>query len=83
MDGPTITIARAMELLHCKRSRIFELLSEGKLERGQRFGRETVILTESVLALATAPVESAPAKRRRVRRSRAAVRAAELSSVKW
>lgn len=63
-DGPTITVARAAELLHCGRARVFELLADGTLERAPRFGRGTTIVTASVhRALALGPRR--PGRRRR------------------
>lgn len=55
-DGPTITIARAAELLHCGRTRIFELVRRGEIEAAPRFGRKSTVVTASVLkALAQGP----------------------------
>lgn len=59
-DGPTVTVVRAAELLHCGRTRVYELLAEGRIVRAPKFGRVTVITTESVLAAAVAGVEPAP-----------------------
>lgn len=80
-DGPTITVRRAMELLHCSRSRVFELLTSGTLARAKRFGRATTITTESVLA-ALEVVDVSQAKRRRVRPGRAASAAAVGAAIR-
>lgn len=64
----TLTVAEAAELLRCGRSRVFELLAEGRLVRAPKFGRHTVITRESVEAL-LAPADPPPAKRRRAPRS--------------
>lgn len=53
-DGPTVTIARAAELLHCGRTRVFELIASGQIEVAPKFGRKTVVVTESVLRALTA-----------------------------
>lgn len=67
-DGPTITLARAGELLHCGRTRVFELIREGVLEIAPRFGRKTTLVTASVLkALAMGPRK--PGRRARAARS--------------
>lgn len=79
-DGPTITVERACELLHCGRTRLFELIGEGKLERGPKFGRATTVRTDSVLALLDVPPPSRPAARRGRKPSRAQW-AAELRAV--
>lgn len=64
-DGPTITIERACELLHCRRSRVFELLADGLLVRGPRYGRTTTIVTETVLAALEVGTGVSDRKRRR------------------
>jgi hypothetical protein len=78
-DGPLVTVTRAGELLHCGRSRIFELLADGRLERGPKLGRATVVRLDSVMALIQEglPPKSQPPKRRKVRPSRGQL-AAEL-----
>jgi hypothetical protein len=52
-DGPTITIARAAELLHCGRTRVFELIRQGQILVAPKFGRKTTVVTESVLRAIT------------------------------
>lgn len=79
LDGPAVTVERAAELLHCSRARVFALLKEGRLVRAPRFGRETTLVTASVLAVlrvGTAPAE--PIQRRATRSKR---RAATLRTV--
>lgn len=68
-DGPSVTVERACELLHCSRARVFELLKEGRLQRAVRLGRQTTIITASVLAMATLPPRPEP-KKRRTRKTR-------------
>jgi excisionase family DNA binding protein len=70
-DDRLLTVAEAAALLRCSRSRVYELLKDGTLVRGPKFGRHTVIPESSVKA-ALLPVEQPvplPAKPRR-RRSR-------------
>lgn len=56
-DGPTVTIERAAELLHCSRARVWQLLAEGKLTRAPRYGRRTVVTTESVFDAALGTID--------------------------
>lgn len=76
MDGPLITVERAGELLLCSRSRVFELIGEGRLARGPKFGRHTVVTLESVLALA----EAAPGPTRRAPRQRTSSSSAQFDA---
>jgi hypothetical protein len=71
-DGPTITIERAGELLHCSRARVFELIAAGVVDRGPRYGRRSTVITETVLRAAVAPASSGEALKhpRRARRRR-------------
>lgn len=75
--SPNVTVEEAAELLHCGRSRVFELLADGRLQRGPKFGRQTVITRESVEALARGEETEKP-KRRRQRVSRSAKQLADL-----
>jgi len=71
-DGPLVTVARVAALLHCGRSRVFELLAAGQLARGPKLGRCTVVRLDSVLALINeerATPKSSPLKPRRIRAS--------------
>jgi hypothetical protein len=55
-----VTIADAARMLHCKRTRVFEMLKAGELKRVPRTGRETLVTVESITARLTPP---APRKR--------------------
>ena len=63
-DGPTITIQRAAELLHCGRTRVFDLITRGEIEVAPKFGRRTTVVTASVLAALTAGPRRQGRKRR-------------------
>lgn len=73
MDAPTpalalsLTVDEAAALLRCGRRRVFELIADGTLTKAPRYGRHTVVTTESVHAALEAPVEDAPKKRVRFR----------------
>jgi excisionase family DNA binding protein len=43
-----LSVMQAAEMLGCKRSRVFQLLADGTLERAPRYGREIRIYEESV-----------------------------------
>lgn len=77
MGHPTIgvvsallTVEEAAQALHCSRRRVFELLADGTLARGPKYGRRTVITAGSVEAALVAseptpcPVTEAAPKRR-------------------
>lgn len=69
LRGSLLTVDEAAETLRCSRSRVFELLANGTLARGARYGRRTVILAESVFAALEAdyhPPAPPPKPRRRV-----------------
>lgn len=53
-----LDVDEAAARLRCSRRRVFELLTDGTLVRGPKYGRRTVITTESVEA---ALVASEPA----------------------
>lgn len=59
-----ISVLRAQELLNCSRSRVYELLRAGRLERAPSPGRATLVTYASVLAL-----KRVPALRRRPARA--------------
>lgn len=65
VDGPTITIERATELLHCGRTRVFALIASGEIEAAPKFGRKTTVVTASVVAALSA----GPRRRGRKRRA--------------
>lgn len=67
-----VSIEIVMAALGCSRSRVYELLADGTLDRGPKFGRRTLITAASVRsAIHSGPVGPAPTKsRRRVRRAR-------------
>lgn len=71
IDGPTVTIDRAAELLHCSRARAWQLLAQGVIMRAPRYGRRTVVTTESVHAAALGMTEAPPTPRPRRRRGSA------------
>jgi len=73
-----VSIAAAMKLLGCGRSRIFELLKKGDLQRApNKVGRETMILTSSIDALLHSPepreVRCAPKAKRSGQAARDAI----------
>lgn len=45
-----LTVKEAAVTLRCSPRRVFELLADGTLTRGVKFGRETVVVAESVFA---------------------------------
>lgn len=56
-DGPVVTVDRAAELLKCSRRRVFQLLADGTVRKAQSFGRQTLVITESIYeALQVDPV---------------------------
>jgi hypothetical protein len=60
----TMSLEQTCEALGCKRSRVFELLSDGILERAPRYGRGLRVFTASVeRALRPPPVKG---RKRRV-----------------
>lgn len=63
------TVDEAATALHCSRRRVFELLGNGTLARGMRYGSKTVVTFESVLAACNAEEPTPSIKRKRVRRS--------------
>lgn len=65
-----LDVDEAAARLRCSRRRVFELLADGTLARGPKYGRQTVITADSVEA-ALAPSEQAPAApKRRTRPSK-------------
>ena len=82
-DGPTVTVGRAAELLHCSRAQVFVLLGRGVLERAPRYGRATVIVTASVLRAAVrAPAPAVPKRTGRSKRARVEAEAAAVRRIK-
>jgi excisionase family DNA binding protein len=69
-DDQLLTVEEAAALLRCSRSRVYELLNDGTLVRGPKFGRHTVIPLSSVRAAVLIPVEPPPPAKPRRRRSR-------------
>jgi excisionase family DNA binding protein len=63
----TMSVDEVGEVLGCGRSRVFELLKAGVLERAPRFGRRLRVLRASVDRALTSPRESAKTARRRRR----------------
>ena len=65
MSGTVVTVTEAAQVLRCGRTRVFELLATGRLVRGERFGRETVVTIASLEALQTRQVGRPSAPKRR------------------
>lgn len=61
-DAVGVPITRAAEVLGCKESKIYELLSKGLLKRAPKHGKETLISLASLKELLTA---GSPKKGRR------------------
>lgn len=79
-DGPTVTVDRAGELMHCSRRKVFELLERGTLRRAKSFGRQTLVVTASIYeALEVEPVAVIPS-RPRSRRETAELMAARFEA---
>lgn len=64
-----LTIEEAALALHCKRNRIFELLSDGVLTRAPKYGKRTLITAASVHAALEYVPPTAP-KPKRIRNRR-------------
>jgi excisionase family DNA binding protein len=62
--SPVLSVAQACELLGCGKTRLFELLADGTLERAPRFGRALRIYRASV-ERALLPQEKAQAAKKR------------------
>lgn len=67
-----LTIDEVSQTLRCSRRRVFELLATGTLVRGPKYGRQTVVLAESVFAALEAEYHPPPptSEPRRVRSPR-------------
>lgn len=61
MTPLAVPVKQAAELLHCGRTRVFELLNTGALRR-VRIGRATLVGVESISALLAPPEPEAPRK---------------------
>lgn len=77
-QSPTVSMVEVCELLGCGKTRVFELLAEGVLQRAPKFGRRLRIMRGSVLAALLTPPPGA--KGPKARRPRAPV-CWELSDV--
>jgi excisionase family DNA binding protein len=64
-----LTVAEAAATLRCKRTKVFELLANGTLVRGAKYGRQTVILAESVFAALEKAYDPPAPRRRQSRRA--------------
>lgn len=66
-----LTVTEAAARLRCSRRKVFELIAQGILIRGARYGRSTVVTEESVEAALTAtPAEPRVViPKRRIRRA--------------
>ncbi len=79
-DGPSVTVERAAELMHCSRRTIFILLANKTLREAKSFGRKTLIVTQSIYdAMEVEPVAIVSVKPRG-RRAVAELMAAKLST---
>jgi excisionase family DNA binding protein len=67
VDKLVLTVLEAAEVLRCSRTRVFQLLADGTLVRARRYGRQTVIIAESVYQALEVP-SPAPLKPKRVRK---------------
>jgi excisionase family DNA binding protein len=70
MTPALLTVAEAAETLRCKRTRVFELIADGTLVRGAKYGRKTVVLAESVFAALEKTYDPPAKKRTRFRTNR-------------
>ncbi len=50
--GPLMTVEAAAHALGCGRTRVFALIQEGRLKRGRKAGRRTMVTRASIEALA-------------------------------
>jgi hypothetical protein len=62
------TVDETADLLRCSRRRVFELIAEGTLVRGPRYGRRTVVTLESIEAALAVGTDARGGKRCAVRR---------------
>lgn len=60
-----LPIDEVCTMLHCGRTRVFELIADGTLVRAPKFGKKTVVLAESVFAALEAEYHPAPPKPRK------------------
>ena len=65
LDGPAVTVDRAGDMLGCSRRQVFVLLAADRLERAQSAGRQTMIVTQSVIDFLLNPPAAKPKRRRR------------------
>lgn len=79
MQTLTMTIEQVCESLGCKRTRVFQLLRDGTLDRAPRFGRSLRIMSESVERAVRGPQKSNPKRLRAV----GAAPVAQRSEIKW
>jgi excisionase family DNA binding protein len=70
VNSIVLSIAQVCDLMGCKRSKVFELLADGVLERAPRYGRSLRIYTDSVHKALARPE---PARRRSKRARRVEV----------
>jgi excisionase family DNA binding protein len=78
MNNLTMSIDEVGEMLGCKRTRVFQLLKDGTLDRAPRFGRDLRILRASVERALVPPVP-----RNRSRKTVQAPAPVRLSDLKW
>ncbi|WP_147446474.1 helix-turn-helix domain-containing protein [Corallococcus sp. CA047B] len=50
-NASAVSLERAAEMLGCKRSQVFKLVAQGRLERAPKVGRSTMILVASIKAM--------------------------------
>ncbi len=65
-----LAIDEAAAHLRCSRRRVFELLADGTLTRGPKYGKRTVVTAESVEAALQPTVTEPQAPQRRTRSSK-------------
>lgn len=66
-----LTVPEVAAMLRCGRSKVFELLQDGTLQRGPCFGRKTVILQESVFNVMESAYDPPPPPKKRIRNKQA------------
>ena len=59
MESPFFTVEEACSYVRCKRTKLFSLCSQGRLER-RKLDSKTLITVESVKRLVSAPSDGGP-----------------------
>ena len=60
IDGIAVTVKRAAAILHCSRSRVFQLIASGEIQRAQSAGRKTLVITAALTAFLLSGAEMTP-----------------------